>query len=134
MTRDVRTLRPNDRLSLADELMKVGNFRHVVVVDGDGQEVAGVISKRDIFYGALAWSTGLGTTGHQKALASAPVKTVMRSDVVTIAPDAWLSDAARIMRDEQIGCLPVVRGGDLVGILTEGDFLALLTDAEIAGA
>jgi CBS domain-containing protein len=131
MTRDVKTLHRNDKLSIADELMKVGRFRHVVVVEKG--EVVGIISQRDIFYGALAWSTGIGATAHEKALDAMPVKQVMQCDVVTVAPETSLADAARIMLDKKVGCLPVVGAEGLIGILTEGDFLAMLTDAEVRG-
>jgi acetoin utilization protein AcuB len=53
----------------------------------------------------------------------------MASDVVTIDPEAKLAEAAALMRGRQVGCLPVVAGDELVGILTEGDFLALLAPA-----
>jgi CBS domain-containing protein len=124
MTRDVVTVGPNDRLSLADELMKQGRFRHLVVVDAG--RVEGVISHRDVFYGTLAWSVGLGRRAHDQVLASSPVKEVMRPDVATIDPEAPLAEAARLMMERKIGCLPVVEAERLVGILTEGDFLALV--------
>jgi CBS domain-containing protein len=126
MTADVKTLRRNDQLSAADELMKVGRFRHVVVLDDD-DSVAGVLSQRSIFYGALAWSLGHGTLAHQKALEAFAVKDVMETDVVTVHPDSALGEAAATMMERKIGCLPVVDAGRLVGILTEGDFLAMLT-------
>lgn len=126
MTADVKTLRRNDTLSAADELMKVGRFRHVVVLDDD-DSIAGVLSQRSIFYGALAWSLGQGTVAHQKALESFAVKDVMETDVVTVLRNSALSDAATTMMARKIGCLPVVDAGRLVGILTEGDFLAMLT-------
>lgn len=126
MTREVRTVHRNDRLSLADELMQRGRFRHVVVLD-DAGAVAGVLSRRDIFHGALAWSLGQGSAAHEKSLASYPVKQVMSADPTTVAPDTPLRTAAGLMAAKKIGCLPVVEGGTLVGILTEGDFLALLT-------
>jgi CBS domain-containing membrane protein len=124
MTREVRTLGPNDRLALAEELMKQGRFRHVVVVD-DGR-VAGVLSQRDIFHGALAWSLGQGRKAHEQLLAATPVKDVMATRVVAVDPDATLAEAAALLREHKIGCLPVVAGDALVGVLTEGDFLALL--------
>jgi acetoin utilization protein AcuB len=127
MTRQVRTLGPNDRLAVADELMKQGRFRHVVIVE-DGR-VAGVVSRRDVFHGALAWSLGQGKKAHETLLATTPAKEVMASDVVTIDPEAKLAEAAALMRERQVGCLPVVAGDQLVGILTEGDFLALLAPA-----
>ena len=126
MTRKVSTLKRNDRLSVADELMKLGGFRHVVVLDEAGA-VAGVVSRRDIFHGALAWSLGQGKAAHQKSLASYPVKQVMTTGVVTVAPDLELRQAAALMTEKKIGCLPVVDETKLVGILTEGDFLAILT-------
>ena len=128
MTREVRSLGPNDQLTLADELMKQGRFRHVVVVD-EGR-VVGVLSQRDIFHGALAWSLGQGRKAHEQLLATTPVKEVMASHVVTVDPNAPLVEAAALLREHKIGCLPVVAGEELVGILTEGDFLALLARRE----
>ena len=125
MTREVRTLGPNDQLALADELMKQGRFRHVVVVE-DGR-VVGVLSQRDIFHGALAWSLGQGRRAHEQLLATTSVKDVMASHVVTVDPNAPLAEAAALLCERKIGCLPVVAGDELVGILTEGDFLALVT-------
>jgi CBS domain-containing protein len=54
------------------------------------------------------------------------VKDVMASRVVSVDPDAPLAEAAAPLREHKIGCLPVVAGDALVGVLTEGDFLALL--------
>ena len=53
----------------------------------------------------------------------------MTTDTATIAPDPELREAAALMSEKKIGCLPVVEGTELVGILTEGDFLAILTVA-----
>lgn len=125
MTRDVRTLGENDRLSMAEELMSLGKFRHVVVVN-DGGKVTGVISHRDIFYSTIAWATGLGRFAHDKALAEFPVKQVMSESPQTVSPETALSDAAALMTERKIGCLPVLDGEKLVGILTEGDFLAII--------
>jgi len=122
MTADVKTLRRNDQLSAADELMKVGRFRHVVVLDDD-DSVAGVVSQRNIFYGALAWSLGQGTLAHQKALDSFAVKDVMETEVVTVHPDSALGEAAATMMQHKIGCLPVVDGEELVGLVTATDVL-----------
>lgn len=126
MTRAVKTVGRNDHLTLVDELMKVGHFRHVVVLDEDGK-LAGVVSHRDIFLGALAWSMGQAARAHDRVLATTPAKEVMQSDPVTVDPSTLLTEAATLMAEHKIGCLPVVRGEDLVGILTEGDFLALLS-------
>jgi len=132
MTSNVKTLGPNDKVRIADELMKVGRFRHVVVLDDDG-EVVGVLSQSDICLNALAWAQGEGNAAHDRMLETLPVKEVMRSSVRTIGPDSSLADAAKAMIESKIGCLPVTEEDRLVGIITEGDFLALLTDARTLG-
>lgn len=126
MTRDVKTVAENDKISVADQLMKLGRFRHLVVL-GEDRAVVGVVSQRDIVFGALAWSLGIGKRAHQSALESSPVKEVMATGVVSVDPATPLADAAALMMQRKIGCLPVVAGERLVGILTEGDFLALLS-------
>jgi CBS domain-containing membrane protein len=126
MTRDVRTVGLMDELSVADELMKVGRFRHVVVVD-DSSAVVGVVSHRDICFQALAWTAGLGRHAYDKLLQKLPARDMMASQVVTISPEASVSEAAGLMADRKIGCLPVVESARLVGILTEGDLLSRLS-------
>jgi CBS domain-containing protein len=54
----------------------------------------------------------------------------MTTDVVTTGPGTALVEAARILAERKIGCLPVVENGRLVGILTEGDFVALVARKE----
>ena len=105
--------------------MGIGKFRHVVVVNDSGK-VTGVVSHRDIFYSTIAWSTGLGRFAHEKAMQEFPVKQVMTESPQTVSPETTLSDAAALMMEHKIGCLPVLAGEKLVGILTEGDFLAII--------
>jgi CBS domain-containing protein len=52
-----------------------------------------------------------------------PVEMIMEKNVVTIAPEASAADAARLLESRRFGCLPVVEGGKLVGIVTESDFV-----------
>jgi CBS domain-containing membrane protein len=125
MTRDPKTLGRNDQLSLADDLMKQERIRHLPVLDDDG-ELAGIVSQRDMFRGALARALGYGETAQRRMLGLLAVKEVMTTQVVTVEPDAPIADAARTMVDRKIGCLPVVEGGRLVGILTESDFVEML--------
>ncbi|HYV57455.1 MAG TPA: CBS domain-containing protein [Candidatus Nitrosopolaris sp.] len=125
MTPEVATLQRNDKLTLADDVMRLGRIRHLPVLDDDGQKVVGIVSQRDLFRSALARTLGYGEHAQRKLLDALAVKEVMSSDVVTTAPDATLVDAARLMMERKIGCLPVVDDGRLVGILTEGDFVAL---------
>ncbi len=120
----VQTLGRNDELSLADQVMTQKRFRHLPVLDEDGA-VVGILSQRDMFRGALAKALGYGTVAQDKMMASLAIKEVMTTDVTTIRPDAPVATAAALMLQHQIGCLPVVDAGKLVGIVTESDFIAL---------
>jgi CBS domain-containing protein len=125
MSREVRTVKRNDNLAIADDIMTQAHVRHLVVMDEYGG-VAGVISSRDLFKGALAKAFGYGTETQRKTLETLVAKEVMTNDVITIKPSAPAAEAATIMVDRKIGCLPVVEGGQLKGILTESDIVALV--------
>lgn len=125
MTRDVRTLGRNEVLTLADGVMSQEQVRHLVVVDEDEGSVVGVLSQRDLFRGALARALGYGEHAQEKLMAQLRVKDVMTPEPVTIGPDAPAREAAQQMTERRIGCLPVVDGGRLVGILSESDFMRL---------
>jgi CBS domain-containing protein len=126
MTADPTTLKRNDTLTLADDIMRLGRIRHLPVVDDDGQLV-GIVSQRDLFRDALAQALGYGRHAHREILDTLSVKKVMTSDLLlTTRPDTSLVEAAIVMRERKIGCLPVVENGRLIGILTEGDFVALI--------
>jgi CBS domain-containing protein len=124
MTTEVVTLNRNDRLSVAEDIMSLGRIRHMPVLDEDGS-VVGVMSQRDLLQGALTSVLGYGSTGRKKLMATVLVKEVMTTDPTVVAPDTPLVEAARIMSKHKLGCLPVLDGSVLVGILTEGDFVAL---------
>ncbi len=126
MTSDVTTLKRNDTLSLADDIMNLGRIRHLPVLDDDERELVGLVSQRDLFRGALAKALGYGQHGQRKVLDNLLVKEVMATDLVTTTPDTPLLEAAKILMTRKIGCLPVVEGGRLVGILTEADFVSLV--------
>src|SRR5262245_14578635 len=109
MTRAVRTVGPNETAAAARAAMDQGGFRHLVVV-GEGGAIEGVLSHRDLFFGPLAWSIGQGRKAYEQLLASSRVKDVMHTAVATV--DAWtpLPEAASLLRERKIGCLPVVEG------------------------
>jgi CBS domain-containing membrane protein len=126
MTVDPTTLKGNDMLTLADDIMRLGRIRHLPVVDDDDQLLVGIVSQRDLFRDALAQVLGYGRHAQRKIRDTLAVKDVMATDVVTTSPDTSLVEAARLLTERKIGCLPVVENERLVGILTEGDFVALI--------
>ena len=126
MTADPTTLKRNDKLTLADDIMRLGRVRHLPVLDDDGQLLVGIVTQRDLFRDALAQALGYGSHAQRKILDTLAVKDVMATDVVTTSPNTSLVEAARLLTERKIGCLPVVENGRLVGILTEGDFVAMI--------
>lgn len=122
MTADPVTVRDNHTLRVADELLSIGCFRHLPVVDED-QGVIGLVTHRNLL--AAQYST-LTAGDHQ--VPSVRIGDIMETDVWTIAPDASQLIAARTLRDHRFGCLPVVEDGRIVGIVTEADFLSLIVD------
>lgn len=126
MSHEVTTVRRNDRLSLVDDVMRLGRIRHLPVIDDDDEtKLVGLVSLRDVFRGSLARALGYGTRAQQKLLDMLFVKEVMTTELVTTTPDTPLVEAARLMANRKLGCLPVLENGRLVGILTEGDFVIL---------
>lgn len=133
MSRDVKTLRRNDSLSVGDDLLRQERIRHLPVVDDDDEEVVvGIVSQRDLFRGALARCLGYGEHAQDKLFQQLSVKEVMTNDVVCVAADTSIGEAARLMRDHQIGSVVVTEpeSGRLLGILTEGDFVRAVAAAE----
>ena len=123
MTPEVASVRRNDHLAIADDLMRLGRIRHTAVLDDHSDELVGVVSQRDLFRGALAGALGYGQHAQQKVMSMLFIKDIMSTDPITTTPDTPLADAARVMLERKIGCRPVVENGNLVGILTESDFL-----------
>jgi len=126
MSADVVTLGRNDKLAAAEDLMRLGRIRHLPVVDEDGA-LAGIVSQRDLFHSGLIRALGYGAHAQQQALSTVAIKEAMNTDVVTTTPDTPLRDAARTMFERKIGCLVVVDGGRIAGILAESDFVKLAT-------
>jgi len=124
MTAEATTLQRNDKLTLADDIMRLGRIRHLPVLDENGQ-LAGILTQRDLFRGALAKALGYGERAQRQLMDTLVVKEVMTSDVITTTPDTPLTEAAQVLIERKIGCLPVVEAGRLVGIITEADFVAL---------
>jgi CBS domain-containing protein len=121
MATTVSTLERNETLDLADNIMALGRIRHLPVLDE--HRVVGVVSQRDLFRSALAVALGYGQRAQATLLKTVRVKEVMSEPAVTISPEATIKEAARVMMEGKIGCLPVIEAGRLVGIITETDVL-----------
>jgi len=107
------TAAPGDLLSHAVQLMNSGRFRRLPVLSDN--KLVGIITERDL-------------REHRGHLEQTRVNDTMITNVITVAPDVILEDAAQIMLDRQIGGLPVVADGQLIGIITVSDVMKAFLD------
>ncbi|MBM4287104.1 MAG: CBS domain-containing protein [Deltaproteobacteria bacterium] len=127
MVRDVATLDVDDELSLANDIMKLGRIRHMPVVEG--RNLVGILSERDLFRSSLVEALGHEPGETRAVMKAIRIKDIMITKVVTTSPEADVKDAVQLMLTHKIGCVPVVQGGELVGLVTETDILLLFLKA-----
>ena len=134
MQTEVVTVSVDDQLDLADDIMRLGRVRHMPVLEGE--RLVGIVSNRDLLAASLTKSLEFEPKHRRAFLRSVSVSEAMTTAPLTVAPDATLSEVARILCREQIGCLPVVEeDGSLVGLVTETDLMRVAyLDAEEQGA
>lgn len=116
MTTDLFTVRTNDIVDFAATLMDWRHVRHIPVEDDSGKLV-GLVSHR-----ALLRLVANGRVGDT---AQVSVGEIMNPDPITVSPETSTVDAIRLMRDKQLACLPVLRDGKLVGLVTEHDLVVV---------
>ncbi len=116
MSTDLFTVRPEDVIDLAASLMHWKHVRHVPV-ENDRGELVGIVSHRDLLE--------LIVRGMLEGKGAVAVRNVMKTDVITITPQTSALDALSTMREQNIGCLPVVNGKTLVGLVTAHDYLTV---------
>ena len=100
-------------------------MRHVPIVNADS-EILGLVTHRDLLRAAPIEQDDTPGFVERAVLARQKILDIMTTDVETILPDADIREAAQIMFENKFGCLPVVEGRRLVGILTEADFVRLM--------
>jgi acetoin utilization protein AcuB len=113
MTTEVQTIRPKAPASDAWEQMRRHGIHHLVVMENS--RVVGVLSARDA-----------GGRNGASVRAQSSVGDLMTHSVVTVQPDETIRKVANLMRGRTIGCVPVVQGQRLQGIVTVSDLLAIL--------
>jgi CBS domain-containing protein/gamma-glutamylcysteine synthetase len=125
MTTDITTVHEDEAVDLVANLMVWERIRYVPVEDRENRLV-GLVS-----YRALLRAMALGLLeGRSKPLA---VSEIMKRDPLTVAPETPTLRAIEIMRGERIGCLPVVKEGRLVGVVTERDFMDIAAQLLMEG-
>ena len=125
MKHPVHTIKPRDSISHAREVMERHRINQLpVVVDG---RLVGIVTDRDVrdAFPSVFEPPRRGRDAKSKSPDphDVPVDSVMTANTLTVGPRDLIADAARLMRRERIGAVPIVDGGRLVGILTRSDVL-----------
>jgi acetoin utilization protein AcuB len=114
------TISTEESLSGAHQYMQQQKIRHLPVVDKTGKMV-GLVTEDDLLKAGPSKATLLSVWEIHSLLTKVKVKEVMVKTVITTTEDTPFEEAAHQMLDHKIGCLPVLRDGKLVGIVTESD-------------
>ena len=126
MTRQVQTIEREASLRRARRIMDNKQIRHLPVVDRD--RLVGLITDRDIRAAAPSSAADIAAADREEFLDQVKVGHVMSKKVLTTTPETTVEEAAFLMRQNKIGCLPVVEGDRLVGIITETDVFGVFME------
>ena len=113
-------------LAQARELLHSHRIRHLPVTEGD--RLLGILTDRDIRQAAPSSAAAFNPDQVAAFLSQIPVTEAMVRNVRTVSPFTTIEEAAKLMIEHKIGCLPVTEADRLVGIITETDILGVLVD------
>jgi acetoin utilization protein AcuB len=130
MTQNPITITPSTTFPEAFQILREERIRHLPVIDKK-DKLVGIVAQTDLLHASPSSATTLSVFELNYLLANLHVSEVMTSPPLTVTEDTPLEEAARILVEKKIGCLPVVRNGTLVGMITETDFFE--TFVEILG-
>ena len=130
MTSNPITITPDTSFPDAFRTIRENKIRHLPVVDKK-RKLVGIVSRTDLLHASPSDATSLSIFEINYLLANLHVSEVMSSPPITVDQNAPLEEAARVMVEKQIGCLPVIDEGSLVGMITETDIFE--TFVEILG-
>jgi len=124
MQKGVVTISVNERLSTVEDIMTLGHLRHMPVVQAG--QLVGVVSERDLLRASLSNLSGHRDEERRAFLHVVEIAQVMSTPPVVVGPDVTIGEAAHVMAERKIGCLPVVEGDVLLGMVTETGVLQLV--------
>ncbi len=120
MTKHPLVVGEKDSVPETHQYMQAQKVRHLPVVDAAGKMV-GLVAEEDLLKAEPSIATTLSIWEIHSLLDRLKVREVMVRDVQTTSEDTPIEEAAHLMLEHKIGCLPVLRNGELVGIITESD-------------
>jgi acetoin utilization protein AcuB len=122
MTKDPLTLREDDLLRQAVEVVMVRRIRHIPVLDGKGN-LAGIVTDRDVQGTLPSPLSAAAPEEYEALLETTPLSRIMTRSVITVRPDDLAAEAVETLLADRIDGLPVVEDGRVVGIFTVRDAL-----------
>ena len=131
MTPDPITVSPDLSIAEAMEQMRNDKVHRYPVVDKKGKLV-GIVTDQDLLYASPSSVTSLTVWEITYLLNQVKVKEAMTREVITVKEDCPIEDAAGIMREKNVTGLPVMRGDQLVGIITESDLFDVFLELFMA--
>lgn len=120
MTANPVSVHPDTSFGDAMDLLRAKKIRRLPVVDDKGALV-GIVVEKDLLKAGPSAATTLSIYEIPALLSRLKIKDIMTKRVITVTEDWPLEEAARVMVEHKIGSLPIVRGNQLVGIITETD-------------
>ena len=129
MSAQPKTVSPQDSLLDATRILKENGFKHLPVVDNGA--LVGVVTDRDLKRASASDATTLEVHELLYLLDKVKVEQIMVRDPITTQPENTVESAAKLMVDRKVGCLPVISGGKLAGIVTKDDLLKLLASRHV---
>ena len=124
MNSNLTTLPREASLLDAAITMRRSSLRHLPIVDGE--RLVGIISERDVQRCSPSLLSPITQEEYNAIFETTPIEKVMLRNPITVTPDSSVRDAVAIMIDRKVGCLLVVEGERLVGIVTRSDILNLV--------
>jgi CBS domain-containing protein len=118
---EVSTIEPEASIRRAADLLRVKNIGALVVTSG--KAVLGLISEREIVHAFSRYGEAIG---------SMSVKEIMRYGMITVSPEEGVSRVMKLMTHHRVRHMPVLRDGELAGIISIGDVVkSRLDDLEL---
>jgi len=131
MSKPVITIRPETPMPEALDLMRKEHIRRLPVVNKHG-ELVGIVTEADLLRASPSEATSLSIYEVTYLLSKLTVDRIMTKKVITTTEDTPVEEAARVMADNKFSGLPVMRGKELVGIITESNLFRIFL--ELLGA
>jgi acetoin utilization protein AcuB len=127
MTKPVITASPDTSIQEALKRMKANDVRRLPVLNKKG-ELVGIVAERDLLHASPSDATSLSIWEMNFLLTQITVNEVMSKDLITVEVDTPVEVAARLMADNKIGGVPVMKNGELKGIITETDLFKIFLE------